>query len=129
MGCHGTDVDFDSLNGIQHQLAQFFIEQVETECVVECCIRKEIVLSKRFVGDPTQQNVLLVISDEFTRWKPVAAQSVVTHLSEFTFRTNFVREGHAALIQQRYEVFISPKWLWRRELTQLPCSINKKAQT
>lgn len=99
MGSDSSNVDLDSLNGIKHQLAQFFIEQIKAKRVVESGIWKEGVLSKGLLGYITKHDILQVVSYKITSREPVTAETVVAYLSEFTFRTGWVGNAHTAFNQ------------------------------
>lgn len=84
MSNYRAHMNLDALDGIEHQLAKLFVEEIQAERRIEGRARHEGVLTKRFLGDAAEDDLAVLIPHKLSCRKPEPTQPVVAHLGKLT---------------------------------------------
>jgi hypothetical protein len=92
---HAANVHLNAFNGIQHQLTQLLVEQVQRHDLVELGARQKRIAAAWCLGRIRTQSNFAGLGVKLAADIPEATQPVVTHLGELAFRTLCVVDLHA----------------------------------
>lgn len=124
MSNYRAHMNFDALDGIEHQLAKLFVEEIEVERRIEGRARHEGVLAKRLLSDAAEGDLAVLIPYKLSCRKPESTQSIVAHLRKLALSPLGVCDLHSATGQEFGQVAVGSEWLRWSELSQLPCPRN-----